>query len=452
MDTSVPTPPSWSSRFYPVMRGLVALASLSIDGHLRSGPPRPRAAPHAIAAHEHASGRRLDDGHRQFLLHANGWPALWPVGLLGLPELGDRRLTERLLADLAATGDLAAARLEPEEVYPVAWAREGGSAVVVGPGRHRAGHVIWFEGVSTTVYGTFTVFFDAAVARLLAVAGPLAGGTPADSEPERLPLETGGLGVRGDSDEALIPGTRDPPDGGALRDTESRHHFLLRGDPAGGRPQIPGRDGLQDCGGGSGLDVDGVRFGPVLRDEQTGAGGGYPRERHSAEVRGAHRALIASGHRHARGLMRPIALLPRRVDGHGRAVPQDGCDRHVAGKDDTWCRGNDLTGHRFGGYFEVGHGHTLPVCNSAVRADALYLTETFHSLERPTSVSPTEDVPGITIRLSRSRETETLSALSEAIGRLYDQDQQSEMASLQALRDDIIAAGEPHYDPGWNRD
>lgn len=67
-------------------------------------------------------------------------------------------------------------------------------------------------------------------------------------------------------------------------------------------------------------------------------------------------------------------------------------------------------------------------------------------------MSPTEDAPGITIRLSRSRATATLSALREAIGHLYDQDQQPEMASLQALRDDIIAAGEPHYGVGWNRE
>lgn len=177
MDSSVPSPPHWTSRFYPVMRGLVALASLSIDGHLRAGPPRPRAAPHAIAAHEHASGRRLDDAHRQFLLHANGWPSLWPVGLLGLPELGDRRLLTRLLADLAATGDLAAACLEPKDVYPVAWAREGGTAVVIRSGRERSGEVHWFEGIAASAYLGFNEFYDGVASRLLAVCGPLAGGT-----------------------------------------------------------------------------------------------------------------------------------------------------------------------------------------------------------------------------------------------------------------------------------
>ncbi|MCD0445834.1 SMI1/KNR4 family protein [Glycomyces sp. A-F 0318] len=179
MDTAAPAPQHWPARVYPVMRGLVALASLSIDGHLRAGPPRPRATPAAIAAYEHGTGVRLDASHRQFLLHLNGWPALWPVALFGLPELGDQSRMECLTTELAKTGDLAAAGLGPADVYPVAWAGEGGTAVAVRPGHARAGEILWCEGIHTSVYAGFDAFYDAVADRLLVVCGPLAGGTAA---------------------------------------------------------------------------------------------------------------------------------------------------------------------------------------------------------------------------------------------------------------------------------
>ncbi|WP_335989949.1 hypothetical protein [Glycomyces sp. MUSA5-2] len=160
------------------MRALVALAGLDI-GNLRAGPPRSRAAPVAIAAGERASGIVFDERHRWFLRYADGWPALWPVALFGLAELGDRSRMAAMTAQLAATGDLASQQLETEDVYPVAWAREGGTAVVVRPGHERAGHVFWFEGVQTGISPGFDAFIDGAVGRLLEVAGPLAGGQPA---------------------------------------------------------------------------------------------------------------------------------------------------------------------------------------------------------------------------------------------------------------------------------
>lgn len=175
MDLTAPAT-DWPARIYPAMRGLVALAGLDLTGHLQAGAPRPRAAPVAIAAFEQPTGYRLDAGHRRFILHVNGWPTFWPVSFFGLPELSDRHRMTGVTADLTATGDLAAAGLEPDDVYPVAWAREGGTAVVVRPGHPRAGEAVWFEGVQTTVYGNFERFFDAAVARLLAITGSLAGG------------------------------------------------------------------------------------------------------------------------------------------------------------------------------------------------------------------------------------------------------------------------------------
>jgi hypothetical protein len=69
--------------------------------------------------------------------------------------------------------------LAPEEVYPVAWAREGGTAVAVRPGHTRAGEVLWFEGSRTSAHAGFDEFFDAVAGRLLAVCGPLTGGTNA---------------------------------------------------------------------------------------------------------------------------------------------------------------------------------------------------------------------------------------------------------------------------------
>ncbi|MDA1359751.1 hypothetical protein O1R50_08965 [Glycomyces luteolus] len=106
----------------------------------------------------------------------NGWPPFWPVGFFGLPELSDRLRMASMAVDLTATRDLADAALEADDVYLVAWAREGGTAVVIRPGRPRTGEPVWFEGVQTTVYGNFECFLHAAIARLLAITGSLAGG------------------------------------------------------------------------------------------------------------------------------------------------------------------------------------------------------------------------------------------------------------------------------------
>lgn len=184
MDLTTP-PLDWPTRMYPAMRGLVALASLDLTGRIRAGAPRPRATPAMIAAFEHTTGLRLDTDHRRFLQHANGWPTLWPIAMFGLPELADQNRMARLTSALVVTGDLAAAGLESSDVYPVAWAREGGTAVVVRLGRGRAGEVIWFEGVQSTIYREFSAFFDAAASRLLAVTGPLTGGASADDAPVR---------------------------------------------------------------------------------------------------------------------------------------------------------------------------------------------------------------------------------------------------------------------------
>lgn len=178
MSTTAHPGAPWSTRTFPVMRCLVALAGISVDGHLNAVPPRPRASAAAVGVFEQSTGLVLDRGHRDYLLYADGWPGLWPIGILGLPELRDRHATSRLTAYLTATGDLEVVGLAAVDVYPVAWARTGGTAVAVRPGRSRAGEVVWFEGVTTKVYGSFAVFFDAVADRLSTVAGPLAGSTP----------------------------------------------------------------------------------------------------------------------------------------------------------------------------------------------------------------------------------------------------------------------------------
>jgi hypothetical protein len=178
MSTTAHTGAPWSTRTFTLMRCLVALAGISVDGHLTAAPPRPRASAAALSMFEQSTGLVLDRGHREYLLYANGWPRLWPIGILGLPELRDRAATARLTAYLAATGDLEAAGLAADDVYPVAWARAGGTAVAVRPGCLRASEVIWFEGITTNVYATFGAFFDAVADRLSTVAGPLAGSTP----------------------------------------------------------------------------------------------------------------------------------------------------------------------------------------------------------------------------------------------------------------------------------
>ncbi|WP_205327635.1 SMI1/KNR4 family protein [Glycomyces sp. YM15] len=348
----------WPARIYPITRALVALASLDLTGHLQAGAPRPRATPPAIAAFEYTTGCRLDAGHRRFLTYMNGWPVLWPVNLFGLPELSDRHRMTRMTNELAATGDLAPAGLEPADVYPVAWAREGGTAVIVRPGRPRAGEVMWCEGVTTTVYNSFTVFFDAAAARLLTITGPLAGGTEADDEDERLPL---GLIRCGDADQALVACTGDPPDRGAFRDVEPCRDFLLRRETARGRTQIPSGNSVQDGVGRARRSVDGRRFGPVLRNDVTDAGSGDARERYRPQVRGTDRAVVTRGHGDVPGSVDARGLLPRRGDGHRRTVAHDRGDPEVSRKVDPGGRGDDVASDWLGGRFEVWHGHTIPV-------------------------------------------------------------------------------------------
>lgn len=101
---------------------------------------------------------------------------------------GLRRARSRpggLTSALVVTGDLAAAGLESSDVYPVAWAREGGTAVVVRLGRGRAGEVIWFEGVQSTVYREHSRVLRCCRIPVARGTGPLTGGASADDAPVR---------------------------------------------------------------------------------------------------------------------------------------------------------------------------------------------------------------------------------------------------------------------------
>jgi hypothetical protein len=173
---NAPPAPAWPARTYPVIRALVAYTSLTVDGYYTARPPRRAAAPGALAGVEHVLGHRLDPAHARFLLYADGWPSLWPLAFLDTPELRDQALTARLLAALVSFGDLEAAGIEPGDVYPVASSPHSGTAVAVRNHHDRAGEVLWFDGLAANVYSGFDGFFAAASERLVAVAGPLAGG------------------------------------------------------------------------------------------------------------------------------------------------------------------------------------------------------------------------------------------------------------------------------------
>jgi hypothetical protein len=63
-----------------------------------------------------------------------------------------------------------------------------------------------------------------------------------------------------------------------------------------------------------------------------------------------------------------------------------------------------------------------------------------------------ENAADIIVNLDRTFARQAISALSEGIGHLYDQDQQAELAALQTLRDSIINAGEPKFGTGWHQE
>ncbi len=143
------------------------LAAVDTAGLWEHAWPRVKADEASIAEAERALGEPLDAGYRDFLLHADGWPAIsQDHDLFGTEDLRGsaafRSATERLghLEEMA----LAASAVRLDDVYPIAASRHEIDIFSIGRrGGSQPGVVIWFAGTEIDRFPTFAEFFLALV-------------------------------------------------------------------------------------------------------------------------------------------------------------------------------------------------------------------------------------------------------------------------------------------------
>jgi SMI1/KNR4 family protein SUKH-1 len=161
---TAPEPADW-----PALIGTMIIVKQQIDEadrqHLAEYTvPRVKASQDEILAFERAVGERLPNDYRNFLLHANGWPAFFfLVNLFGLPELqgeGDAETGAALLRSYDEEGVLADLGLTVDDVIVVgAGAGSRDLFLLIREGRPGAGQVSWLDGEEIDRYQDFPEFF-----------------------------------------------------------------------------------------------------------------------------------------------------------------------------------------------------------------------------------------------------------------------------------------------------
>lgn len=125
--------------------------------------PRVATQPQRIADVEGQLGFLLDKDYKEFLLHADGWPAFYQsVDLFGTPELlGKERmqLAQHMLrqieSQVLATSGVALADLLPIAVTQL----DLDLFVMTTPNSNRPGEIIWFAGSEVQRFASFAEFF-----------------------------------------------------------------------------------------------------------------------------------------------------------------------------------------------------------------------------------------------------------------------------------------------------
>jgi hypothetical protein len=126
--------------------------------------PRVRATPAEISLYESELGEALPGTYRDFLLHANGWPAYYfDADLFGLPELrggASAHVANQILDVLDEEGVLEDLGIARDDALPIV----AGSGMrtlflIIRSGRPHAGQVHWLDGEQVEQFTDFAEFF-----------------------------------------------------------------------------------------------------------------------------------------------------------------------------------------------------------------------------------------------------------------------------------------------------
>lgn len=124
--------------------------------------PELAAPAESIREVERKLGHRLNDEHKQFLLHANGWNSFYQsVDILGTSDIceGPKHLRgQALMASL--DGLQQACGLKQEDLLPIAVASTDIDIfLIAGPRASEPGAVFWFAGQLIDKFPTFSEWF-----------------------------------------------------------------------------------------------------------------------------------------------------------------------------------------------------------------------------------------------------------------------------------------------------
>lgn len=123
--------------------------------------PRVAATEAQIQRLEAGLGRPLMADHRQFLLHANGWPSFYQdVSLLGTADFAGGALADVLRAQLDVLRDLGAVPFDAEAGLIVAGSETQADMFIQDLS---SGRVFWFAGELIDEFPSFSEFFLAMV-------------------------------------------------------------------------------------------------------------------------------------------------------------------------------------------------------------------------------------------------------------------------------------------------
>jgi hypothetical protein len=149
----------WKERIVQMVLIKQRIAELDIKQIWEHHLPRVAASGEQLAAAENALGRPLDPSYREFLIHANGWPAFYQtVDLFGTDDLVGSPEYRQGLDMLAAVEDtvLTQGGLLREELLLVAAARHDLDLFVLARG---TGTVVWIAGSEVDRFDDFGEYF-----------------------------------------------------------------------------------------------------------------------------------------------------------------------------------------------------------------------------------------------------------------------------------------------------
>ena len=157
--------PNWKKELATAQLVRNRLAGVS-RGLWPTDVPRPRATESAIAAAEERVGAELDPEYKEFLRHADGWPAFYKaVDLFGCAELGAGVEWERaweLLREVAPVRTEDGREFALDALLPIAVSRCNSNVFCIAPDASTgSGRILWINSGVVEEFASFSEFFFA---------------------------------------------------------------------------------------------------------------------------------------------------------------------------------------------------------------------------------------------------------------------------------------------------